>query len=245
MKRNREGHRKTTARPPYPRSILAVLAAAVALYLLLAYVVLPALWTRHEREPGLAGRAMVTQTAQGIPGDPLNVGLIGEADEVIRALKAAGWYPADAVTLRTAIEIAGSVLFDRPDRDAPVSALFYDGRREDLAFEKPAGGSADRRHHVRLWRVLTKGRDGRPLWLGAATFDRGVGVSHLTGEITHHIAPDIDAERNGLVADLEQARMLDAFYRMAGAGATSNGRNGEGDRYFTDGEITVAVIHRP
>jgi hypothetical protein len=224
--------------------IAAAAAAAISLYLLIAYVVLPALWARHEHEPGLAGRPMVTRTAQGIPGDPLNVGLIGEEDEVIRAFKAAGWYPADAVTLRTAIRIAGSVLFDRPYRDAPVSNLYYDGRREDLAFEKEAGASADERHHVRLWRVTAEGRDGRPLWLGAATFDRGVGLSHLTGQITHHIAPDIDAERNGLITDLHQASMLEAFYRIAGIGPTSDGRNGEGDRYFTDGETTVAVIHR-
>ena len=34
------------------------------------------------------------------------------------------------------------------------SNLYYDGRRQDHAFEKPVGDSADRRHHVRLWQVL-------------------------------------------------------------------------------------------
>ena len=42
---------------------------------------------------------------------------------------------------------------DRPDKDAPVSPLYYDGRVEDLAFEKPSGKSADRRHHVRFVRL--------------------------------------------------------------------------------------------
>ena len=66
-----------------------------------------------------------------------------------------------------------------------------------LAFEKPDGRSADKRHHVRLWLVLEKGTDGRPLWLGSVTFDRGgVGLSHDTGQVTHHIGPDIDAERD-------------------------------------------------
>ena len=97
---------------------------------------------------------MVTVTASGIPGDPLNVGLVGTKEEAIRALAAAGWYPADAVTLKTSIEIAGSVIFDRPYRDAPVSPLFYDGRKQDFAFEKPVGESADRRHHVRFWETL-------------------------------------------------------------------------------------------
>lgn len=148
------------------------------LYVGVAYVVLPIAWTHYEHEPGLEGRPMVTITADGIPGDPLNVGLVGTESEAIRALAAAGWYPADAVTLKTSIEIAGSVLFGRPYRDAPVSSLFYDGRKQDFAFEKPVGNSADRRNHVRFWRVLESGRMGRPVFLGSATFDRGAGLSH-------------------------------------------------------------------
>ena len=46
--------------------ILIALAAVVAAYILLAYVILPAAWTHHERQPGLAVRPMVTQTKQGI-----------------------------------------------------------------------------------------------------------------------------------------------------------------------------------
>ena len=45
---------------------------------LLAYLVLPALWTHYEHQKGLANLPMVTRTAQGIPGDPINVGLIGD-----------------------------------------------------------------------------------------------------------------------------------------------------------------------
>jgi hypothetical protein len=224
------------------KQLVAVLAVAIGVYLLAAYVVLPAAWTHYEHEPGLQGRPMVTRTADGIPGDPLDVGLVATKKEAVVALKAAGWYPADAVTLKSSIEIAGSVLFDRPYRDAPVSPLFYDGRREDLAFEKPAGESADRRNHVRFWLVLEKGALGRPVWLGSATFDRGVGVSHDTGQITHHIAPDIDAERDLLIADLTAAGMLTETYQVTGVGPTLNGRNGGGDRYYTDGEITIGVV---
>ena len=203
---------------------------------------LPRLWTHYEHEPGLAGRPMVTVTADGIPGDPLNVGLVGTKEEAIRALAAAGWYPADAVTLKTSIEIAGSVIFDRPYRDAPVSPLFYDGRKQDFAFEKPVGKSADRRNHVRFWQTLERGAAGRPVFLGSATFDRGAGISHYTGEITHHIAPDIDAERDLLIADLAAAAMLTEIYQVTGIGPTLFGRNGGGDPYYTDGEITVGVL---
>jgi len=210
-----------------------------AAYGLLAYIVLPALWTHHEHQKGLANLPMVTLTGQGIPGDAINVGLIGDQRDVVCAMHAAGWFPADPITLRSSIEIVGSVLLDRQYRDAPVSNLYYLGRREDLAFEKPVGQSADHRNHVRFWKVLDKGEEGRPVWLGDATFDRSVGVSKYTGAVTHHIGPDIDAERALLTADLETAGMVDAKYQVTGVGPTVAGRNGGGDLYYTDGEVWV------
>jgi hypothetical protein len=215
--------------------LLAVLTA----YGALAYVLLPAFWKHYEHQKRLAGLPMVTLTAQDIPGDPINVGLVGDSRDVLCAMNAAGWYPADPLTLRSSIVFAGSVLLDRPYRDAPVSNLFYLGRHEDLAFEKPVGSSADHRHHVRFWKVLDHGDEGRPVWLGDATFDRSVGVSHYTGAVTHHIAADIDAERGVLATDLETAGMVDAKYQVAGIGPTVAGRNGGGDLYYTDGEVWV------
>ncbi|OKO89440.1 hypothetical protein AC629_06285 [Bradyrhizobium sp. NAS80.1] len=219
-----------------------VLVGVVIAYLLLAYVILPALWSHHEREPGLASLPMVTRTASGIPGDALNVGLVGSKEDVLRAMRAAGWFPADPITLRSSIEIVGSVVLDRPYRDAPVSPLYFEGKKEELAFEKPDGRSADRRHHVRFWQVLDKGTEGRPVWLGSVTFDRGVGLSHDTGQVTHHIAPDIDAERDLLMQDLREAGMVQNFFQVSGTGPTLLGRNGEGDPYYTDGEIDVATL---
>jgi hypothetical protein len=230
--------------PPPPdhsrlERFLLVSLLAVLVYTLAAYLLLPILWTHYEHQKGLATLPMVTRTAQGIPGDPINVGLVGDNRDVLCAMQAAGWYPADPVTLRSSIEIAGSVLLDRPYRDAPVSNLFYLGRHEDLAFEKPDGKSADRRHHVRFWKVLDAGEEKRPVWLGDATFDRGVGVSHYTGAITHYIDADIDAERALLAADLEAAGMVEAKYQVTGIGPTMAGRNGGGDVYYTDGEVWI------
>jgi len=185
---------------------------------------------------------MVTRTADGIPGDALNVGLVGSKEDIIRAMHAADWFPADPITLRTSIEIIGSVMLDRPYHDAPVSPLYYQGKKEQLAFEKPDGRSADRRHHVRLWQVLERGTDGRPVWLGSITFDRGVGLSHDTGQVTHHIGPNIDAERDLLMRDLREAGMVEAFFQISGVGPTLYGRNGEGDPYYTDGEIDFARL---
>lgn len=116
-------------------------------------------------------------------------------------------------------------------------------RHQDLAFEQPFGSSASQRHHVRLWQSPTvDANSGRPLWVGSATFDRSSGFSHLTGKITHHIAADIDAERNATIASLERVKQVISFYQVTGVGVTFQGYNGGGDWYYTDGEMTVGLV---
>ena len=230
----RKGHRT--------RRAATTLLGLVSVYTATAYLLLPALWARYEKQPGLANQPMVTRTGDGIPGDPLNVGMVGDRDDVAHAMHAAGWYPADPLTLRADAAIVGSVLLGRPDPTAPVSPLYLDGRREDSAYELPSGDSARQRHHVRLWKVLDSGAEGRPVWLGATTFDRSVGVSDYTGQITHDIAPDVDTERDFLVETLSEAKMAAQLYQVAGVGPTINGRNGEGSRYWTDGELRLVVL---
>lgn len=228
------------------RSRRAATASLVILlgYLAIAYIAAPEFWWRHEG--GLDRLAMRTTTTDGIPGDPINVGLVGTKEDVMRAFAAAGWRPADAITLKTSIEIGLSVALRLPDPDAPVSTLVYDGRRQDFAFEKPVGTSADQRHHVRFWQTdpLTPGGDG-PLFLGSASFDRGVGFSHDTGQITHHIGPDLDAERDFVITSLTEAGWIRSTSEIEGSGATEDGRNGGGDRYFTDGKVIVGVLATP
>lgn len=224
---------------PTTRLLLRILLPILLCYLLLAYLILPSLWRHYEHQKKLDGLPMVTTTAQGIPGDPINVGLVGSQKDILCAMREAGWYAADPITWKSSIEISGSVLLDQPYPRAPVSPLFYAGRAEDLAFEKPIGKSADQRHHVRLWMVLKDGEEGRPVWLGAATFDRSVGLSRYTGAITHHIAPDIDLDRNLIESSLQAAGMITARYQVMGIGSTLLGRNGGGDSYFTDGEVWV------
>lgn len=224
------------------RRVLAVVTAAAAVYILAAYLVAPDAWRHHERQRGLTDLGARTVTAQGIPGDAINLGLEGTEADLMCAMNAAGWSPADPVTLMSSLKIAGSVVFHRPYLRAPVSPLYFDGRRQDFAFERASGSSASRRHHVRFWKALDKGDDGRPVWLGAAVYDNGVGVSHYTGQITHHTAPDIDAERDLLLRDLVEGERASRTYWVSGIGPTLFGRNGGGDPFYTDGEIAFADL---
>ena len=220
--------------------ILRIVALAIGAWLVLAYFLLPLAWRHYEHEPGLAQVPMVTRNAQGIPGDPINVALVGSEGELEGALRLAGWTRAVALSLGSDLAIADSVVLDRPDKDAPVSDLFLFGRRQDLAFEKEVGESADRRHHVRFWRSPVAG--ARPLWIGSATFDRSSGLSRTTGQITHHIAADVDADRDGLMEDLARAGQLSTLFSVTGVGPTLDGHNAGGDRYYTDGEMWVGVL---
>ena len=125
----------------------------------------------------------MTQTSDGHPGDPINVALVGSDAEVVRGMAAAGWFPADPITLATSVRIVADSVLRRSDVDAPVSNLFLFSRKQDLAFEEPVGNSPRQRHHVRFWR-WEKLYEGRPAWIGAATFDERVGLSHTTGQVT-------------------------------------------------------------
>jgi hypothetical protein len=225
------------------RRLVRALGWAIAAYLLVAYVVLPALWTHYEHAPVMETVPKVTRTGAGIPGDPLNVALVGSEDEVLAAFASARWRRPAPIDVRSSLGIAESVVLDRPDPTAPVSYLYLFGRREDLAFEQEVGTSAKQRNHVRFWRADEQ-VDGRPLWLGAATFDRGVGLSHRTGQITHHIGADVDAERDLVIADLEKAGQLRTVFQVTGVGLTLVGRNGGGDPYHTDGEMDVGALKR-
>jgi hypothetical protein len=45
-----------------------------------------------------------------------------------------------------------------------------------------------------------------------------------------------------VIDDLVSAKVATKLYQVSGVGPTIAGRNGEGDFYFTDGEIRIAVI---
>ena len=189
----------------------------------------------------LSSLSWVTQTKHHKPGDPINVGLVGSADEIATVMQAAGWTVPVPVSLKSSVKIAGSVALRRAYFTAPVSTLFYENRQQDLAFEKEVGKSASQRHHVRFWKLRDDGPDGRPLWIGAATFDKGVGISHRNAAVTHHINADVDQERGFLMGELNKTLRVVGLYTVLGHGAV-RAKNGSGDVYFSDGNVLVAVI---
>jgi hypothetical protein len=220
-----------------------LVVALLGVYLVGAYVIMPAAWKRYaKRHPSLDDVPRITHTADGIPGDPLNVALIGTETELKKIMLAAKWYPADPLTLRSCLEIAEATVLKHPYDAAPVSNLYLFGRKEDLAFEQPVGDDPRQRHHVRFWRTSKVDPDGRPVWVGSAVYDQHVGLSRRTGQVTHVTAADVDAERDYLFQCLEQTGDLSERYVVDGFHEQREGRNGGGDPWHTDGRLFVGVI---
>jgi hypothetical protein len=220
-----------------------VFVGIIAAYLLVAYLLLPALWKRYERRhPALDDVPGITLTGDQHPGDPINVALIGAETDVKEIMQAAGWFPADPLGLRSDLRIAADTVLKRSYDEAPVSNLFLWGRKEDLAFEQPVGDDPRKRHHVRFWKSAKVDEENRPLWAGSVTYDERVGLSHTTGQVTHHIAPDVDAERDRLFAELKQTGDLVHVQVIANFHKVRSGINGGGDRWQTDGGLDVGTI---
>jgi hypothetical protein len=69
-----------------PGRLLLAGVGLLTAYLLTAYVVLPLIWrTDLKHHPGLSGGPRITHTANGIPGDPVNLAIIGSESELVQA----------------------------------------------------------------------------------------------------------------------------------------------------------------
>ena len=234
---------EVTLTPRKRRRLIRIVVMLLMVWLVAAYFLLPLAWrfaTRHH--PAVEGMPRITVTGNGIPGDPLNIGLVGTEEEVDAAMLAAGWFPADPLSLRSSLRIAAGTVLRRSYDTAPVSSLYVWGRKQDLAFEQPVGDDPRRRHHVRFWKSEEVDEHGRPLWAGAATFDTKVGLSYTTGQITHHIDGNVDAERDKLLGDLQHAKVVALVDWINDFHQQREGRNGGGDQWHTDGRVPIVYL---
>jgi hypothetical protein len=69
-----------------------------------------------------------------------------------------------------------------------------------------------------------------------------VEFSRTTGEITHRISPNVDAERDLLIADLTKAGRVSESRWVGGFHKELQGRNGGGDMWRTDGRLAVVAL---
>ena len=189
------------------------------------------------------GRA---RTADGLLGDPVNLAVRGDEEDIHEAMEAAGWVRAEPITLRTSWRMVVSALLRRSYPAAPVSNLLLFKRTQSFAYQKEVEGNPSQRHHIRFWYcppgwVLPGG--GRVDWLAAATYDRAVGLSVLTFQVTHKIDADIDIERDFVVDDVRWANAAAELEIWPDFFTAYHDKNGGGDRVVTDGALHVLDLN--
>jgi hypothetical protein len=196
-----------------------------------------------------------TTTGDGLPGDPVNLALIGTLQQLRAAFATAGWLSADRLELASSWRMVRAFVFKLPYPTAPFSTLYLFGRGQDVGFQKAIENSPRKRHHIRFWAMsLTRAEDtvgtasfwlntDRPaddacvLWVGAGTKDTGLSLTRLTFQITHATDADANAERDYIVNELTKTRVIDDV-RSYRSGQSLEHIN----RYITDGEVTLANL---
>jgi hypothetical protein len=198
-----------------------------------------------------------TITGDGLPGDPVNLALIGTLQQLRRAFAAVGWVEADRLGLASSWRMVRAFIFNSPYPTAPFSTLYLFGRGQDIGFQKAIDDSPRKRHHIRFWALsLARAEDtlgtagfwlntDRPLddacvlWVGAGTRDTGFSLTQLTFQVTHATDSDTNAERDYIVAELAKNRVIE------GATSYQSGQHLPAKRvnhYITDGEMTLASL---
>ncbi len=226
-------------------------------YMLAAYLILPRIVRMSVKILQRKKVPSFTLTGDGLPGDPVNLVLIGKLDKVRAGFVSAGWTEADALNLNSSWRMVVAFVLNRPYPAAPFSTLFLFGRGQDVGFQKAINGSPRKRHHVRFWSLsleqteetlgtaefwlnTDRPADEQPaLWVGAATKDTGMSFTRFTFKVTHKTASDTNAERDLIVSEL---RRVGALASVASYQAGQSLEAGRVNHYITDGEVAAASL---
>ncbi len=168
-------------------------------------------------------------------GDPLNLIIVGNGEDVYHAFIRAGWDETETITAESVWKTGIAYLSGGHYRHSPVSSLYVFGRPQDAALQKTRGRIHER-NHLRLWLAPVQFK-GKLVWIGQISRDIGVRFTTKT-IVTHKIDPDVDETRSYLMQDLWYSQGLEqvGFVKGVGAAAIDAPRdNLTGDPYFTDG----------
>ena len=170
-------------------------------------------------------------------GDPLNLIVVGELDTILSVFALAKWDETESLAFRSAWRMKRAYMKGNSYRYSPISSLFYDGRRHDIALQKTRGGIHERLH-LRLWLTPMRFKE-QPVWVGQVSRDIGIRfTSRAWNLMTHKIDPNVDDSREYVFGDLIHISRVGHFGYVKGverAEKESPRKNLTGDPYFTDG----------
>jgi len=217
----------------------------LVVWLLVAYLLLPRIHTMLALiylPDYFIGRARLYD---GLLGDPVNLALRGSEEQVHTAMVRAGWVRADELGFRSGLRIVTSTLRRASYPQAPVSPAFLFGRMQDFTYQQEVNATPARRHHVRFWQAPRGWRlpGGASVdWIGSGSYDRGVGLSLFTLQITHKIASNTDVERDHILRTLRAADPAAEVEVISNFSTGYHSHTGGGDAIQTDGDLPVVGL---
>ena len=177
-------------------------------------------------------------------GDPLNVVIVGEAQDVLNSLSRSGWSFTHRITLGSVRRVVGAAISGDSYPVAPVSSLYAFGRKQDFALQR-ARKSISQRNHMRLWLAPFQ-HQGQQVWVGQVSRDIGIKLTLKSPSLTTHIIdPQIDLTREYLLHSLMAEGFVKRFGFVAGGPVSTRQEpayNLTGDPYFTDGLRVVVFL---
>ena len=236
---------------------LPMILALSATYAIAAYVILPRVVRMSLKILQRKSVPSFTLTGDGLPGDPVNLVLVGEFERLRAAFAGAGWSEADPLGLKSSWRMVVAFVLNRPYPAAPFSTLYLFGRGQDIGFQKAIDGSPRKRHHIRFWALsieraeetlntpefwLNTDRpplDAPALWIGAGTRDTGISFTKFTFQFTHATDSDTNAERDFILEELKRFGAIgEVTWRQEGERLAA----GRVNHYVADGEVAVARL---
>jgi hypothetical protein len=236
---------------------LPTIVALSLTYAIAAYVILPRLVRMGLKILQRKSVPSFTLTGDGLPGDPVNLALVGEFERLRAAFARAGWTEADPLSFRSSWGMAVAFVLNRPYPAAPFSSLYLFGRKQDVGFQKAIDMSPRKRHHIRFWALsleraeetlnkagfwLNTDRpplDAPVLWIGAGTRDTGLSLTRLTFQVTHATDADTNAERDFIIGELKRSGAID---RVTWHRQGERLESGRVNHYVTDAEVAAAWL---
>jgi hypothetical protein len=216
-----------------------------AIWFVAAYVFLPRIHrilTKLYIPDYFIGRV---RTTDGLLSDPVNLAIIGSEKQLHKAMQNAGWVLADQLSVSSGIKMVISTLLRRSYPSAPVSSAFLFNDQQTFTYQQEVGNRPSARHHVRFWKtpngwMLPGGH--RVDWLASGTYDRSIGFSYFTFQITHKIDSDTDIERDYIVDSIQSSfqpknvKIIDNYF------SAYHHRSGGGDIITTDGALPIIEL---
>ena len=180
-----------------------------------------------------------------LPGDMVNVLIVGTEDQVVKAFSAGGWVKVDS-TVKSTVLNAALQSFEKKDYlTMPMSILYLFNRPQDYGFAhaEPVRVAMSR-NHLRVWKSPYE-VEGKPLWCVAATHDIGFERDQRNNGVTHKIDPAVDGEREYVDGTLSSTGLVAQRNHVTPPNPLTTAKTATGGEFHSDGRIVVLVLKNP